>query len=340
MIDVDAMLAAAVQAPPCGPDLEYDAEYRELEELARGKEEKRSGDTVIAAEPPRWPEVADKAAALLLRSKDLRLACLLLRARVQLDGLAGLAPGVRLLHGLLEQYWDGVHPVLDAEDHNDPTMRLNALAPLTNPSVLLRELRDVVVLRSRQHGPVRVRDVEIALNKLPARSGGTALTQAQLESVLAAAPADDAAVMPAVDAAIAALTALSAQLDSRFGAARAPDLKPLLATLHTLVQVLPRPASAVPLPAPLPTLMVSEAPAAPRTDGEPGGAVRSRQDALLLIDKVIEYLEANEPSSPVPILLKRCKRFMNMSFVDIVKEIAPDSIDKLELIVGPQDAAP
>ena len=46
MIDFELLLAAAAEEPPCGPNLEYDPDYRELEQMARGKEEKRTGDTV------------------------------------------------------------------------------------------------------------------------------------------------------------------------------------------------------------------------------------------------------------------------------------------------------
>lgn len=337
MIDFELLLAAAAEEPPCGPNLEYDPDYRELEQMARGKEEKRTGDTVIPAEPPRWPEVQDKASALLLRSKDLRVACILVRAFVHVDGFAGFVSGIRLMDRLLEQYWDGVHPLLDVEDNNDPTMRLNALAPLANPLVLLRELRDATLVKSRQHGQVLVRDVETALNKLPPRAGTTPFTQAQLESVLAAAFAEDGAALPRVGDAIAAVTALSALLDSKVGSARAPDLKPLLSTLQTLAQVVHEPTAAEPENPPLD--VGGNAQPITRAELIPSGEIRSRQDAMLMIDKIVQYLEANEPNSPAPMLLRRGKRFMTMSFVDIVKEISPDSIEKFNVIVGPHDGA-
>jgi type VI secretion system protein ImpA len=337
MIDIESLLAAAPESPPCGPNLEYDPEFLELDQMARGKEERQSGELVIKAEPPPWPEVLDKASALLPRSKDLRVACLFLRACVQVHGFNGLVPGVRLIHLLLERYWDGVYPLLDTEDGGDPTTRMNALAPLVNPLVLLKELRDTALVRSRQHGQVKVRDVEVALNKLPPRAGDAALTQSQIESMLAAAVADEAAPVPAVGAALAAVSALSALLDGKVGPSQAPDLRPLLATLQALAQVVREPAAQGLAEEPS-HAAAQERPAAQSVEG-PHGELRSRQDALAMIDKVIQYLEANEPTNPAPLLLKRSKRFMTMSFVDIVKEIAPESIEKFNVIAGPDDAA-
>jgi type VI secretion system protein ImpA len=337
MIDTEPLLGAVLEVPPCGPNLEYESDFLELEQMARGKEEKRTGDTAIPAEPPRWPEVADKAASLLRRSKDLRVACILARACLHIDGFAGFVAGIQFVVRLLQQYWDGVHPLLDAEDNDDPTARISALAPIANPLVLLRELRETALISSRQHGQILVRDVESALNKLPPRAGAVVLTPPQIESALTAAFAEDGTAVPRVGDAIAAVSALSSFLDDKLGAARAPDLKPLLACLQTLTAVVrestPNQQQADQLPSEAGGSVASQA----HANGTPTGEIRSRADALLMIDNIIKYLEANEPTNPSPMLLKRAKRFMTMSFVDIVKEIAPDSVDRLNAIAGPSE---
>jgi type VI secretion system protein ImpA len=57
LIDVDALLAPVSEDAPCGPDLEYDAEFLALEDAARGKAEQQFGDTIIPAEDPDWRKV-------------------------------------------------------------------------------------------------------------------------------------------------------------------------------------------------------------------------------------------------------------------------------------------
>ncbi|MBK8337860.1 MAG: type VI secretion system ImpA family N-terminal domain-containing protein [Sterolibacteriaceae bacterium] len=167
MIEIESLLVPTAEEPPCGPDLEYDAAFLALDQSARGKPEQQFGETVIAAEEPVWGDVRTAATELLARSKDLRAAILLVRAWVHTDGYAGLLPGLQLIQQLLERYWDEIHPRLDPDEANDPTMRMNALAPLADVEGVVRDLRGAFLVDSRQHGSVLVRDVEIALGKLP-----------------------------------------------------------------------------------------------------------------------------------------------------------------------------
>ncbi|MCR3767021.1 type VI secretion system ImpA family N-terminal domain-containing protein, partial [Pseudomonas aeruginosa] len=108
MLDVPVLLAAVAPDSPCGEDLEYDAAFLELERIAQGQPERQMGDAVLPAEPPEWPRVRALACELFGRSKDLRVANLLLQGNVALDGLDGLAEGLLLVRELLDQCWDGV----------------------------------------------------------------------------------------------------------------------------------------------------------------------------------------------------------------------------------------
>ena len=102
MLDVGAVLSETRESPPCGPNLEHDLSFFQLEEAARGKPEQRSGDAVKPAEDPNWSKVIDLAQATLLRSKDLRVAVHLTRALTCTEGIPGLATGLGLIHGLLD----------------------------------------------------------------------------------------------------------------------------------------------------------------------------------------------------------------------------------------------
>jgi type VI secretion system protein ImpA len=64
------------------------------------------------------------------------------------------------------------------------------------------------------------------------------------------------------------------------------------------------------------------------------GVVRNRDDVVLLLDKIIGYYERNEPSSPLPLLLQRCRTLAALSFLDIVKDMAPAALQQVELIGG------
>lgn len=152
MVDLDVLLAQANELPPCGPNLEHDLSFFELEEAGRPKPEQRVGDAIKPAEEADWPKIVKLAQGLLVRSKDLRVAVQLARGLTRTEGVPGLAAGLTLIHGLLDRYWDGIHPQLESEYGDDPTERLSALAPLADPATLppgagdetvIKDLRDV-----------------------------------------------------------------------------------------------------------------------------------------------------------------------------------------------------
>ena len=64
------------------------------------------------------------------------------------------------------------------------------------------------------------------------------------------------------------------------------------------------------------------------------GDIRSSQEALLALDKVCQYFDRHEPSSPVPLLLRRAQRLVSKSFLEVVKDFCPDGMSQVEIIGG------
>lgn len=328
MIDLDQLLAEASESPPCGPDLEYEAPFLELEQAAKGKPEQQYGDTVMPAEEPAWAQVRRLGEELLVRSKDLRIAALLVQALVSTEGFGGLKSGCDLLLGLIERYWDDVHPQLDPDDDNDPIMRMNALAALADPDGLLRQLRESHLIRSRQ-AQLLVRDVEVALEKLPPKEDAETVSLSQITEMMAGEEGQAAGAL--IASTLESLKALSSALNERVGADRAPDLRPLVATVTHLTQVCRNgDDQAV---AEGGDEAGSEAPGGGVTQPI-SGEVRSRRDAIVMIDKVIDYFARHEPSNPAPLLLERAKRLIDMNFVDIIRDMVPDGLTQIETIAG------
>ncbi len=334
MIDLDQLLAEASESPPCGPDLEYDAAFLELEQASRGKPEQQYGDTLVPAEEPAWPQVRRIAEQLLGRTKDLRIATMLVQALVFTEGFQGLKPGCDLLVGLIERYWDQVHPQLDPDDDNDPIMRMNALAPLADPDELLRMVREAPLLKSRQVGLLLVRDVETALEKLAPKDGAEVYSIAQINDMMGSE--DGQAASALIGGTLESLKKLSSMLNEQVGADRAPDLRPLITTVTHLTQVC---ASSEAVPEGGDATDAGEEGAAPagapaRAAQGPSGDIRNRRDAIMMIDKICDYFAKHEPSNPAPLLLLRAKRLIDMNFVDIIRDMVPEGLVQIETIAG------
>jgi len=114
MMDPEALLAPVSAADPCGPDLEYDPAFRALEQASRGESERRLGAASRPAQAPDWAQVKSLASNLLRRTKDWRVARMLLQSEVHLGGLTGLATGLQVLLDLAERYGQEMHPVDDS----------------------------------------------------------------------------------------------------------------------------------------------------------------------------------------------------------------------------------
>src|SRR5258708_6644763 len=81
VIDLDSVLAAIAPDDPCGPNLEYDPAFAELDRLAQGRPEQQIGATLVAAEDPDWRAVQTAALAVLARDGHARGRAGRLRSR-------------------------------------------------------------------------------------------------------------------------------------------------------------------------------------------------------------------------------------------------------------------
>lgn len=310
----------------CGPDLEYDNAMLALNQAVAGKPETQFD----AGIPPDWPAVRDQASSLLDKTRDLRIAVLWVRASVQVSGFAALPDGLRLLHGLLHAFWPDLHPQLDAEDGGAPYARMNALGPLGDLDGLLGDLRMSVLVRQRGIGELRVRSVEVALGLLQAKVDEPTFTREQVVQMLSTAVQQDAATREWPERALAHLKALEDLLNER-ASGDAPDLQALRDMVLVVAGVMPAPPGAETGDEAVEGSEASgDGAGAPRLSG----AVKNRDDALRAIDMVCEFLERTEPTSPAPLLLRRARRMINRNFLQLMKELAPDSLAEVARVMG------
>ncbi len=346
-IDADSLLQQVSEELPCGEDLEYDAAYGELERASRGKPEHAMGDTVVPAEDADWKEVQDLALQLLSRTKDLRVLVYLARAQLHTEGLVGFNDSLRVLGDTLENYWDAVHPQLDPDDNNDPTLRVNTIMSLCDPETVLRSLREAPLVTSRTFGRFGYRDIAVAHGDLPPPSGADG-EMPDVATINAAFKEGDLEELKANAEAAREALERSATIESlvtdKVGAQNAPNLAELRTVLKAIHKILAEQ---------LAELGVGDGASAEIGDmgdgsdaaevGEPSaaapgvavsGRINSREDVIRALDKVCEYYARNEPSSPVPMLLRRAQRLVSKDFMEILRDLVPDGVSQAETFSG------
>jgi type VI secretion system protein ImpA len=328
-IDITALGAALSGADgPCGPDLEYDPDFIALFSDAAGKPERQSGETLIPAEEPDWGAIRQRAESLLARSKDIRVGVLLARALTRTANLDGLCAGLQFNHQMLSQYWDEVHPRLDPSEDLDPTMRLNALASLADSDAVLGDLRAAAVVPTAKQRRISVRDLLGVAGKLPSAEG--APTQVEMETILASAASRNELPVGAIRGAYAAAGAIKALLADKVGSDRATDLSPLIDTLKTIMQTVDKVTG------------VEEAVTEDAAGGVAGerpatagiGEIRSREDAVRVLERVCAFIERTEPANPAPLFIRRAQQLLTKSFIEIIQDLAPDSLGQIQKMVG------
>jgi type VI secretion system protein ImpA len=342
-LDLDTLLEAISADSPSGEDLEYDPDFLAMVQAAEGSPERRMGGSVVPAEDPDWRRVRALAIDLLRRSKDLRSGVLLTRALLQTEGLAGLGGGLALLNGLISGFWDDIHPRLDPEDGMDPSARVNVLLDLTGRDTMVMPLRMAPLIRSRVFGNVTYRDVEVAEGKTAATGDPHALDSAAIAGAFQDCDLDElSSSTSAAASALAAARSLNDAIAAHVPSDAAPNFAPLidlLSAVHGLLQFRlneRQPATAAEGRSES-GVQQAEGGLMQASSFDATARINSREDVVQALDRLCDYYTQCEPSSPVPLLLKRARRLVTGNFVDIVRDLAPDALPQIQKVCGIDD---
>jgi type VI secretion system protein ImpA len=280
-------------------------------------------------EEPKWQELLDGADELIQRSRDLRIAMVLCLARFRIEGLGGLRDGLALIDGLTARYWEHVHPLPDGAD--DPT-RVNVLGSLSmpmgsnTPYQFVKYLRRVPLCQSAAGTAYTLADLENADAGQPA--GGDAdkpvATSDQIRAALRAMKEEPR------QAILATLAAIKSHLDAikQVSGANFEALETVLKSMDFELQGEKKPQEIVPAGETKPGAPVGSVPL---------GQIASRADALRALGAVGDYFRRAEPSSPVPLLLDRARRWIEMDFMENIRDLAPDALERIHLILGTKE---
>jgi len=148
VIDIDALLAPIPGENPAGEDLRYSPTYDEIKDARRTEETLELGDWKREIKTADWDKVITITVEMLSKkTKDLQIAAWLLEALTVMEGFDGLVAGLRILTGLLRDYWENAYPLIEEGDLEFRS------APLEFINEKLRTLSKQIPLTDRKVTP-------------------------------------------------------------------------------------------------------------------------------------------------------------------------------------------
>jgi type VI secretion system protein ImpA len=312
---------------PCGQDLE------DTPLLASFDTFRLFGQATPLEPVPEWGAIRDAALESLGKSKDLRLLAHLSAAVLRIDGLQAFAETLTVAAEWLARYWKDVHPRVD----EDAVLRRNALNCFADSMAIVDGLRRAPLVDSRQHGRFCLRDFDLASGQVQPGPAESRPDEARINAAFGSVSVEDLTrVQQGAASAIAALQRIDALMREAAGAAGAPAFDGLTTQLARIDRILRVQLAAHPNGHAQSDAVVEGSPAVD-VGPLPGGAIRSRADAIRALDAVAEFFRHHEPSSPIPLFLERAKRLVSKDFLAVLADIAPGALAEARAAGGLKD---
>lgn len=291
-------------------------------------------------------EVTEAIFGLLERSRDLRLVAALAQCHSVLMKPEGFLSCVQMMRGMLDMFWDHVHP---AANDGDFSFRRSMVEALDDRSRIAIPIFHFPLLTDKKIGAVTYRVWEISHKpelKMPA------------EVPVQASQVSEALNAEAGRAQVAASYALFKELQSALMGIRSvflenadfdgvPSFSITLGAVEDVIAMLEREA----------TWLLPEAEAGnddhaapdPGSQSEPQPAdfqpslsvaaalpqseVSSHGQAAAILTEIERYFCTVEPSSPALILVHQARKLLGRPLVEALEALAPSRVDKARLIV-------
>lgn len=321
---IDLLLEPVSPELVCGSDPEDYESDKALYEAFSQLKSKLDGEMKNGVkQPPRWPDIQKEAFELAQSTKHLHLAVILTDCGLALEGFSGFCDGLRLIREWCERFWKDLYP---------REMRHSLIDSLSHPRFLMKPRR--VILAKGPGGSFSFEDYEKAVSDEKSDDLEAANQARLVRGTFHATPKDQhASNLIVIETALAHARAVEETFDREAadGTANLMDLRDLLGRMAEALRPL---AAAVQSKS---EIMETAAESAAFHEGAnmskfTGGAVGSREHAGEQLELLAQYFEKNEPSSPIPYMLRRARRCIGMSFIELVDELAPDKGHALQVL--------
>jgi type VI secretion system protein ImpA len=342
---LEKLLIPVSDAYPGGDDLQFLPVFGHIKEARRADNSALpQGEWLTSLKVAEWDKVVQLCeAALWSRSKDLQLAVWYVEALTHQSGYAGATFGFRLIAGLLDRFWESLDPRPDSS--GDLEERVSKLEWLDIQ--LDRVLRELPLV-SPQHGRYDWYQWQTSREtENLKRRDADAYEEALKAGALSGDTFDKAARSSGViwfRELVANITATRAAFDElvevsnrRFGISGAPSLAKMRGALDECGEVAQRffveyGGSEATTPTPsthsrsegTPSNIPTRPSSLPSQYSVDMAALGNRDKAIRQLREAAYWFRANEPHSPVALLVERAAHWAEMPFERWLSEVIKD----------------
>ncbi len=359
VIDIDGLLNPISEDAPAGSDPRQDTSsaslyYKTKDARNAARAAERASVEIGGAPPEEWSDVAETAVTILSgHAKDLEIAAWLVEALLRLEGFAGLRDGLKVITGIVQNYWEPCFPELDEDGVEGKVSAVAGLSGSGATGTLIQPTR-LVLLTDGSLASFSLWNFEQATDlerqsdpqRRQERIDNGAISMEQFNQSVAETPTSRfLETVALVEETIVALKEMSDAFDAVAGY-DAPPTSALRELLETILGAI-RHFAASKLEAAsyddaAAEQTVTEEVSADGTTMVSVQQVRridgyaSREEALAEITRISAYFRKTEPHSPISYTLEDAVRRARMTLPELLAELAedPSHIQRILLAAG------
>lgn len=351
LIELESLLQPISDDNPVGDDIRESASatspyfnIKDARAAARSSERNHMFDADTSEADQLWRTVLDLAPDILKnQAKDLEVASWYTEALIRRYGFQGLRDGFKLIHGLIEQYWDNLYPLPDEDGIETRVAPLTGLNGEGAEGVLIVPIRNADITQGGEPGPFsfwnyqQVLDIEKVIDEDEKRDKADKLgfTLADIEqAVEESSETFFVDLRDDVTETVEIYRSISQMLEQHCGINDSPPTSNIINILQDSLGVIKHIAK-LKFPAENSESDSSEdsaqgssaenSDAPQKSAARQTGPISSREDAFKQLKEISAFFRKTEPHSPISYVIERAVVWGDMSLENLVKELIPDS---------------
>ncbi len=348
IIQLESLLQPVSEDNPVGEDIRDDPSptspyysIKDARNAARAAERNNMFDGDSSEADDQWRKILDLAPQILQENaKDLEVASWYTEALIRRYGFQGLRDGFKLIHGLIDQYWDNLYPLPDEDGIETRVASLTGLNGEGAEGVLIAPIRNVEITEGFEPGPFsywkyqQALEVEKIIDEEAKSDKASKLGFSNDDVDRAVSDSSESFyvnIRDDVAQSIDTYREIGRILDEYCGINDSPPTSNIINILEDILGAINHigkykmPSEEIADESANDEGGESAAGAEGAAVAQAGGPIRTREEAFKKISEISEFFRKTEPHSPISYILERAVKWGDMPLDDLIRELIPDS---------------